>query len=251
MNRDHTARRPGLPGSRPAGGPRRTQRLRGFGATLAVGLALVLGATASAGAAGSARPSAGAVFPGLTTTCSNAFFDGDIRLGPAQFQNVGLVAPMLFGYNRTAGLTDAQFIATYWDPTASGGSGGWRFPPDNGYLLIGGRPIEFVSTLSAGEMIDRFGSEFGSFLAPEDTPYAQRALPPMSLDNFDPAYTCNYHLYKVIKPFKADEGLIAPGFGQPGYGLQIQLDSSLVPGAPTTGYNVMWLVNNGYLARGN
>jgi len=66
---------------------------------------------------------------------------------------------------------------------------------------------------------------------------------------FDPAYACNYHLYKVLKSFAADEGLIAPGFGQPGYGLQVQLDGSLVPGAPSQ-LNVIWMIDNGYLARG-
>ncbi len=156
---------------------------------------------------------------------------------------------MLFGYDRFAGLTPSQFIATYWDPTAGGGNGGWRYPPANGYLLINGRPVEFVKTLTPGTEVDRFGSEFGGFLAPEDTPYAMRSLPPANLDVFDPAYACNYHLYKVRKPFAADEGLIAPGFGQPGYGLQIQLDGSLVPGAPSRP-NVIWMIDNGYLARG-
>jgi len=157
---------------------------------------------------------------------------------------------MLFGYNRLAGLSPQQFIATYWDPTANGGSGGWRYPPDNGYLLFRGQPIEYTATLSPGADIDRFGSEYGTFLAPEYTPYAARSLPPMSLDDFDPAYTCNYHVYTVIKPFAVDEGPIAPAFGQPGYGLQIQLNTSLIPGA-TAPVNVLWLVNNGYLARDN
>jgi nicrotizing toxin Mtb-like protein len=214
---------------------------------LCAGLVLGVGASATAGAATLAPAFP---FPTLATTCSTAYLDGDIRLGPAQFQQLGMVAPMLLGYSRLAGLSAAQFIATYWDPTANAGSGGWRYPPDNGYLLIGGQPIEYVGNISAGEKIDRFGSEFGAFLAPEDTPYAQRSLPPMSLDVFDPNYTCNYHLYTVVKPFKADEGPIAPAFGQPGYGLQVQLNSTLVPGAPSP-LNVMWLINNGYLARSN
>ena len=90
------------------------------------------------------------------------------------------------GYHRFAGLTEQEFLTTYWDPTANGGSGGWRYPPDNGFLLDpGGTPIEFTWSLGAGQEIDRFGSEFGAFLAPEDTPYAERALPPQSLDDFD------------------------------------------------------------------
>ncbi|HEX3873751.1 MAG TPA: TNT domain-containing protein [Solirubrobacteraceae bacterium] len=234
--------------ARPGRAGRARRRRRLAAAVAAVGL-LALGGSATAGAA--SPPSLGSLFPTLTTTCSTAFYDGDSRLGPAQFQTLGSVALMLFGYNRLAGLSPQRFIATYWDPTANSGAGSWRYPPDNGYLLIGGNPVEYVSTLTRGEEIDRFGSEFGTFLAPEYTPYAARSLPPQSLDDFDPAYTCNYHLYRVVKPFKADEGLIAPAFGQPGLGLQIQLDPSLVSGAPTAGYNVMWLINNGYLARAN
>ena len=218
----------------------------GLAAAVCAGLVLGLGGSTTAGAATVGR--ATFVSP-LATACSTAFFDGDSRLGPARLENFGLLAPMLFGYDRFAGLTPVQFIATYWDPTAGGGAGGWRYPPSNGYLLIGGRPVEFVKTLTPGTEVDRFGSEFGGFLAPEDTPYAQRSLPPANLDVFDPAFDCNYHLYKVLKPFAADEGVIAPGFGQTGFGLQIQLDGSLIPGAPSRP-NVIWMIENGYLARG-
>ncbi len=50
----------------------------------------------------------------------------------------------------------------------------------------------------------------------------------------------------MLKPFKAEAGPIAPGFGQPGLGLQYQLVSSLLAGDPATA-NVMWLISNGYL----
>ena len=43
-----------------------------------------------------------------------------------------------------------------------------------------------------------------------------------------------------------EAGPIAPGFGQPGLGLQYQLVSSLLAGDPATA-NVMWLISNGYL----
>jgi hypothetical protein len=222
----------------------------GVGRRAKVVLALVAALLLGLGGGAAAAAPAPIVNP-FVTACSNAFFGGDSRLGPAQLETFGIVAPILIGYNRLAGLTPAAFIATYWDPTAAGGAGGWRFPPDNGFLLgAGGQPIEFVGTLGPGELIDRFGSEFGAFLAPIDTPYAQRALPPMSLDNFDPAYTCNYHLYRVRRFFAAEEGPIAPGFGQVGGGTQFQLVSSLVRGAPSP-LNVLWLINNGYLARVN
>ena len=186
-----------------------------------------------------------------STTCSNAFLDGDNRLGPAQLPHAGAVYPIVAGYQPLAGLSPQLFINTYWDPTASGGRGGWRFPPANGFLIgANGQPEEMPLALAAGQEVDRFGSEFGAFLAPINTPYASRALPPMSLDNFDAAFTCNYHLYKVTKAFTVEAGPIAPGFGQRGLGRQYQLVNTLVPGSPTP-FNVMWLLDHGYLKRLN
>jgi len=180
------------------------------------------------------------------TTCSNAFLDGDSRLGPEQLPTAGTIYPIVAGYQPLAGLTAAQFIATYWSTTANGGSGGWDYPPDNGFLLNpAGQPDEVVEQLPKGQEIDRFGSVYGAFLAPLDTPYASRALPPMSLDNFNVGITCNYTIYKVVKPFDVEGGPIAPGFGQHGLGRQYQLVASLLP--PGASAQVLWLLNNGYL----
>jgi hypothetical protein len=182
--------------------------------------------------------------------CSNANFDNDSRLGPEFLPDRGPIATIVVGYHRLAGLSPSQFLATYWDPTANGGTGGWRYPPDNGFLILHGQPDEFRFVLVPGRQVDRFGSEFGTFLAPVDTSYAERSLPPQNLDNFDPAYTCSYHDYRVLKPFTVEAGPIAPGFGQPGRGTQYQVISSLLPGDPATP-NVMWLISNGYLKRVN
>jgi hypothetical protein len=222
--------------------------LRRLTAFLAAGALIVSGPLAVAPQVAAAPRGAAAVVQGDSTGCSNQFLDGDSRLGPQDLATSGEIAQVLQGYNRLAGLTDAQFISTYWDPTANGGSGGWRFPPDNGYLIANGKPVEYRIPLGVGQDIDRFGSELGAFLAPEGTSYAERALPPMSLDNFDPAFPCNFHEYRVIKSFRVDSGPIAPGFGQPGLGRQYQLDPSLVPGAPSP-LTVLWLVQNGFLAR--
>lgn len=183
------------------------------------------------------------------TACSTADYNGDARLGPAVLPSSGPVGQELFRYDRFAGLTPDQFIATYWDPTANGGAGGWRYPPSDGFLLgPTGAPIETPIPLQVGQRIDRYGSEFGAFLAPSGLPYAQRAIPPQSLDNQAMPDGCNYHLYLVLRPFTTEGGPIAPGFGQPGHGLQYLLVGSLVPGAQAQ-INVLWLVNNGYLQR--
>ena len=62
-----------------------------------------------------------------------------------------------------------------------------------------------------GMKLDRFGSEYGSFLSPAGAPYSQRALPPSNLDTptSDPSYPYNYHVYEVAKPFVVLSGPIA------------------------------------------
>jgi len=183
------------------------------------------------------------------TQCSAEDYTGDARLGPAVLPSEGPVGREVLGYDRLAGLTPDQFIATYWDPTANGGRGGWRYPPADGFVIgPDGQPVEFVLTLAPGQQVDRFGSEFGAFLAPAGEAYAQRSIPPQSLDNRDQPGGCNYHLYGVSKPFKVEGGPIAAAFGQRGAGLQYLLVGSLVPGAPAR-LNVLWLVDHGYLQR--
>jgi hypothetical protein len=182
------------------------------------------------------------------TQCSTENFHGDARLGPLSLPILGQVGAELIGYRRTGNLTPQRFLDTYYDPSANSGSGGWRYPPDNGYADDPtGHPIKFALPLSPGQEIDRFGSEHGSFLAPAGLRYAQRSIPPQSLDA-NPAGGCNYHDYLVLRPFTVRAGPIAAWFGQPGGGLQYQLDPTLMPGGPSP-LNVGALVAAGYLAR--
>ena len=208
-------------------------------------------ALTAAGVFGSVVPAAATTSGAAPATpadqCSAPYHDGDARLGPADLPSAGKVGFELLGYRRTGGMSAAAFLAKYYDPppTAAPAAGSTRrrtatsSPPAD--------PIEWHQSLVPGQDIDRYGSEYGSFLAPEYLPYAGRAIPPQSLDS-NPAATCNYHDYRVLKPFQVDAGPIAAWFAQPGGGLQYQLDATLVPGAPAQ-INVMWLVGNGYLAR--
>jgi hypothetical protein len=214
---------------------------RGLVALAAVAL-LLAGGAVPVSAAPAAAPSG--------TTCSTALFDGDRRLGPQDLPRHGEVGQELRGYQRTGSLTPAAFLATYWDPAANSGQGGFRFPPDSGYVIgPNGQPEVSGVVLSPDSRLDRFGSEFGAFLAPEGAAYAARSIPPQSLVS-NPAAGCNFHEYEVRRAFAVDTGPIAPWFAQPGGGEQFQLVSDLVPGAPTP-LNVMWLVNNGFLERLN
>ncbi|SEL47561.1 TNT domain-containing protein [Streptacidiphilus jiangxiensis] len=212
-------------------------------AKLGAGLALLAATCAFTG-----TPAAAHTDSHPSDSCSAAFENGDARLGPAHLPTVGPVGRELHGYHRTGGASVPSFLAQFWDPTANGGTGGWIYPPQNGYLLRpDGSPIETHERLAPGQDLDRYGSEYGAFLAPEGSAYASRSIPPQSLDGQPPA-GCNYHTYKVLKPFTVDGGPVAPWFDQPGLGWQYQLDSTLVPGAPAR-LNVLWLVDNGYLER--
>lgn len=214
-------------------------------AVLGAAVAVLTGMVAVGAAPATAAP---ATFRAVAGTpldqCSTEDFQGDRRLGPEQLPVLGRVGLELWGYQRTGSLSEQGFLATYYDSAA----GSWKYPPSNGYVLApDGRPVEIQQTLLPGQRIDRFGSEYGSFLAPEGLPYANRSIPPQSLDS-TPAASCNYHDYQVLKPFKVDAGPIAPWFGQPGYGWQYQLDAALLPGGPDR-LDVRWLIDNGYLAR--
>jgi hypothetical protein len=203
-------------------------------ASVLAGLLLVLlGATPVAQAA-----------PPSFTECSTELYHDDRRLGPERLPLYGPVGSQLYGYSRTGYRPVAVFLERYYDPTANS----WRYPPNDGYALgPDGQPIKWTDTLDAGEEIDRYGSEFGGFLAPRGAAYTTRAIPPSNLVG-TPAAGCNYHVYEVLRPFDVQAGPIAAWFFQRGGGLQYQLTGALVPGAPAQ-LNVKWLLENGYLER--
>lgn len=212
---------------------------RRFFTALASAAAAALAALAPGSAAHAAQ------LPRARTACSASYLDGDYRLGPRTTPDAGPVALQLFGYSRLADLTPGQFIARYWDPSANS----WKYPPDNGFLVIAGHPVEYRLNLKPGSPLDRYGSIYGGYLAPAGTPYWARSLPPSNLDDAT-GFTCNYHTYTVLKAFKVEAGPAAPDFGQPGLGLQYQLVASLLPGDPAQA-SVQWLLVHGYLAAAN
>ncbi|MEP7026572.1 MAG: glycohydrolase toxin TNT-related protein, partial [Actinomycetota bacterium] len=117
------------------------------------------------------------------TGCSSGFFLGNALLGPARLPLLGEVGAELWGYRRTGDLTVHRFLSTYYDPTANAGQGSWIYPPDNGYVIgRDGQPEESQRTLRVSQVVDRYGSEFGSFLAPGGAPYSARSIPPQNLD---------------------------------------------------------------------
>ncbi len=172
-------------------------------------------------------------------TVAQPYFLNDWRLGPQPLPTSRPLNVILRGYRRLDHLPGpGAFFASCWQTLTGGGN--WWYPKNNGFLTS--RRVR----LALHQRLDRFGSNFGSFLAPAGSSFAGRALPPSSLDTFDPKYPNNYHAFQVLKPFSVDAGPARPWFGQPGRGLQYMVNGAYLPGAPT-GVNVAYLLAHGYL----
>ena len=160
--------------------------------------------------------------------------DKDQRLGPWRLPTTGsagsvyaYVAKMTHGYNPFGdSKTKDAFLTKYWDVKECWNhSTTWCYPEkeNGGFATKAGKPDHYSLVLKVGTIVDRFGCGTGTYMSPGGTPFAERALPPQSLDTYHsspPTYHYNYHLYKVVKAFKVDAGPVAPWFGQKGGGLQ-------------------------------
>ncbi|KAM5344550.1 hypothetical protein ACJ41O_013085 [Fusarium nematophilum] len=169
---------------------------------------------------------------------ANRFICRDSRLGPRVLPRKLPLGSLLSSYNRLGGLTPAEFLVKWTDV-----EGNFRYPPQNGFQLDEhGNAINGTMILEPGTLVDRFGSEYGSYVSAAAAPYSQRALPPSNLDTNPnaPEFPNNYHVYEVLKPLPVVGGPIAPWFEQPGLGAQFF----------TGGIgNIMTLIEQGYLER--
>lgn len=172
---------------------------------------------------------------GVAPVNSTYYFCRDARLGPKELPKFFPLNDITQPYDRLGGLCAAQFLAK-WTV-----NGTYTYPDHNGFVIsTSDEPIKGITILPAGTLVDRFGSEYGSFLSPAEAPYPQRAIPPSNLDTpkDQPNYPYNYHVYKVVQPFKVEAGPIAAYFGQPGAGTQYHTFS-----------NIMTLIEKGFLER--
>lgn len=95
------------------------------------------------------------------------------------------------------------------------------YPPNDGF-----QGVPSIVTLPAGTRVSRYGGYFdaggtfqdkGNFVAPEDVPFEQRALPKQALAK-------PLTVYEVTAPIEGvRSGPAAPWFDEPGLGLQYQL----------------------------
>ncbi|KAF9903872.1 hypothetical protein EC991_003249 [Linnemannia zychae] len=172
---------------------------------------------------------------GIAPVNSTDYFCRDARLGPKRLPKLFPLNDITQPYDRFGGLCAAEFLAK-WTV-----NGSYTYPDNDGFMIsTANTPIKGNATLPIGTLIDRFGSEYGSFLAPAEAPYPQRSIPPSNLDTpkDQPNYPFNYRVYRVKQPLLVEAGPIAPYFGQPGAGTQYRTFS-----------NIMTLIANGFLER--
>jgi hypothetical protein len=178
---------------------------------------------------------------------------GDPRLGPRYLPRHGPIGRMLAGYRRFDATGPNAFLDCFWKTAPYMN---WRYPKDNGFLVIHGKPVERTVTLLPGQEIDLFGNpgnpahpdmnKGGHFLSPADTSYEDRALPPTNLDTYAASAPFNYYLYIVLKKFSVLAGPIAPWFDQPGGGIQDYLGDTTGPCLPPDP-GIANLVKEGYV----
>ena len=95
------------------------------------------------------------------------------------------------------------------------------YADDDGFdmtKIISGDNYKIKVTLPKDTIILRYGTEFGHYTAPDNTPYEQLALPYKK-------NSIEFHKYRVIADnikveCIVEKGYIAPCFGQPGGGIQ-------------------------------
>ncbi len=150
----------------------------------------------------------GAKASDAATTLPGLFFGGEgaaVRAGlPAETVTEG-GAPLAIvrGWEPTGGMAWDDFASQFGTPQAR------NYPLDDGF------PPGFVpqpAQLPEGAIIDRFGSEYGRYLAPDGTPFADRALAPESVGGASNRYMVTG---KPLPPgWQIVEGPVQPYYGQ-------------------------------------
>ncbi|MBV2362296.1 TNT domain-containing protein [Streptomonospora nanhaiensis] len=206
-----------------------------FAPALAAAGAVVLALSAAPASAAAQGPGCTVPVPPPSAEERDRYLCGDPRLGPAELPRAGVVGELLTDYDRLGGLSPIAFVSRHRQTGVDSATGevseSWRYPAHDGFAVVDGEVRREVETLREGTLLDRFGSAHGSFLAPADTPFPERSLPPDSLNTWEGGPRHNYRCYAVTEAFSAEVGPIAPAFEQPGGGEQVLLDPDLVPEA--------------------
>lgn len=124
--------------------------------------------------------------------------------------------PFFADYKRFGNLTAEQFLNNiiWFNQTSQK----YIYPLLKGFQNdTSEQPISGMERLEVDMLVDRFGSESSTFLAPSDTPYSQRSIPPSSFNTFPGGPPNNYYQYKVLKSFNVTAGPIAGNISPKGY----------------------------------
>lgn len=89
------------------------------------------------------------------------------------------------------------------------------YPPASGFVSVS------IVKLKPNTKLDRYGSLWGTFVAPQGASFGSRALPASSKNSI-------YYQFKVIKEIpNVKAGKAIPWFGEPGMGTQYQFNDKI------------------------
>jgi hypothetical protein len=89
------------------------------------------------------------------------------------------------------------------------------YPPASGFVSVS------IVKLKTNTKLDRYGSLWGTFVAPQGASFGSRALPASSKNSI-------YYQFKVIKEIpNVKAGKAIPWFGEPGMGTQYQFNDNI------------------------
>ncbi|ASS48328.1 MAG: hypothetical protein A3D31_08815 [Candidatus Fluviicola riflensis] len=89
------------------------------------------------------------------------------------------------------------------------------YPPASGFVSVS------IVKLKPNTKLDRYGSLWGTFVAPQGASFGSRALPQSSKNSI-------YYQFKVLKEIpNVKAGKAIPWFGEPGMGMQYQFNDKI------------------------
>jgi hypothetical protein len=130
---------------------------------------------------------------------------------PARAANDPVVAALAEGHDSLGGAHERDWDRRFLVRAGQDGQRAeYAWPPAERYPE-GGSDVGEPVVLPEGTVLDRFGTPEGRVLAPADTPFRRRSLPPEYLAD-------GYHRYRVLRPLPVWRAVSAAWFGQPGGG---------------------------------
>lgn len=115
----------------------------------------------------------------FNSSLANEVFCGDPRLGPIDYQSHDskAIVPITRTWHRLGRLCPGEFLKKWTNK-----DGRFIYPIEDGFQLDSHKhAMKQTAVLCPGTLIDRFGGEQGSFLAPAGMRYEARSIPPSNL----------------------------------------------------------------------